>query len=198
MIIMSLNVGYLKSSKNDEAYTPYYAVQPLLKYIPKNVVIWCPFDQDYSAFVNLLRNHGCRVICSHIELGYDFFNYEPRYYDIIISNPPFSIKDKVLERLYQLNKPFAMLLPLNSIQGVKRYEYFKHGIQLLAFDQRIGFHNIESMDTTIESSPFASAYFCRDLLPRDLILEHLEKFDRPLRRQMVRLIDIRQMCYIIK
>lgn len=195
---MALNVGYLKSSNNDESYTPYYAVQPLLKYIPPNKVIWCPFDNDYSAFVNLLRNNGNRVICSHIEDGKDFFNYEPRYYDIIISNPPFSIKDKVLERLYVLNKPFAMLLPMNSLQGVKRYEYFKHGIQLLAFDQRIGFHNIENMDITVEGSPFASAYFCRDLLPRDLILEHLNKFDHALRRQMISIVDKREMCYIIK
>lgn len=32
-------------------------------------------------------------------------------------------------------------------------------------------------DKTIEGTPFASAYFCRNLLPKDLIIEHLEKYD---------------------
>ena len=175
------NVGYLSASKNnDECYTPHYAVNPLIKYIPSDKTIWCPFDEPWSAFVNELFNNGNKVICSHLNEGLDFFNYEPYHYDIIISNPPFSIKDAVLERLYQLNKPFAILLPMNSLQGVKRYQYFKNGIQLLTFDQRIGFHNSNDIINPIEGSPFASAYFCRDLLPRDLIIEHLNKYSEPL------------------
>ena len=106
--------------------------------------------------------------------------YEPEDYDVIVSNPPFSIKDKILERLYELNKPFAVLLPMNSLQGQSRYKFFERGIQLLSFDQRIGYHNINSMDKTVEGSPFATAYFCRNLLPRDLIIEKLGKFDRSL------------------
>ena len=181
---MGNNIGYLTASKNDECYTPYYAVQPIIKYIPKNKVIWCPFDQEWSPFVRLLRENNNYVISSHIENGMDFFNYTPPIYDIIISNPPFSIKDKVLKRLYELNKPFAILLPMNSLQGVSRYKLFKNGIQLLAFDQRIGFHSIDSLDKPIEGSPFASAYFCYNFLPNDLILEHLEKYNRPIKQTL--------------
>lgn len=94
-----------------------------------------------------------------------------------MSNPPYSIKDTIIERVYKLNKPFALLLPLNSLQGRKRYKCFKNGVQLLSFDDRIGYHNAYSMDRTIESTPFASAYFCRNILPKDLIVEHLEKYD---------------------
>ena len=94
-----------------------YAVHPLIKYIPSNKTIWCPFDESWSAFVNELFLNGNKVISSHLNEGLDFFNYEPYYYDIIISNPPFSIKDAVLKRLYELNKPFAILLPMNSLQG---------------------------------------------------------------------------------
>ena len=119
----------------------------------------------------------------------DFFNYEPYYYDIIISNPPFSIKDAVLKRLYELNKPFAILLPMNSLQGVNIYQYFKNGIQLLAFDQRIGFHNSIDNISPVEGSPFASAYFCRDLLPKDLIIEHLNKYDEALNINACKTID---------
>lgn len=184
-----INNGYLKASRNnDECYTPHYAVNPLIKYISSQLTVWCPFDTINSAFVNELFINGNKVIFSHINDGKDFFNYEPPYYDIIISNPPFSIKDAVLKRLYELNKPFAMLLPVNTIQGVTRYKYFKNGIQLLVFDQRIGFHNLNNMITTVEGSPFASAYFCRDLLPKDLIIEHLNKYNAPLYITPVRIV----------
>ena len=175
------NIGYLTSShNNDELYTPYYAVDPIVKFVSKSKTIWMPFDQEWSAFVQTFRHQGYKVINSHIENGNDFFNYEPANYDIIISNPPFSIKDKVLKRLYELDKPFAILLPMNSLQGKTRYKYFEQGIQLLCFDQRIGFHNPEQMQNTIEGSPFATAYFCKGILPKDLMIEKLEKYEKPL------------------
>ena len=193
-----LNIGYLTSNKNkDEAYTPYYAANPIIKYINPNLVVWCPFDQEWSAYVKLLRENGNKVITSHIDNGYDFFNYEPDYYDIIVTNPPFSCKDEVIKRLYELNKPFAILLPLNSLQGRNRYESFKQGIQLLAFDQRIDFHDPNNMITPNKGTPFASAYFCRDILPNDLILERLDKFDRALWVEMVKIVQYKEMCKII-
>lgn len=193
-----LNIGYLTSSKNkDEAYTPYYASSPIIKYIDPNLVVWCPFDQEWSSYVRLLRENGNRVIAGHVDNGKNFFNYEPDYYDIIVTNPPFSCKDEVISRLYELNKPFAILLPLNSLQGRSRYENFKNGIQLLAFDQRIDFHDPDHMDKPNKGTPFASAYFCRDILPNDLILERLVKFDRSLYVEMVKIVQYREMCRIV-
>ena len=175
------NKGYLTASVNDELYTPIFAVEPIMKYIPKNKKVWCPFDKEWSAFVQSFKRGGYDVTRSHIDDGQDFFEYEPDEYDVIVSNPTFSIKDKILGRLYDLGKPFAILLPTNSIQGKARYEYFKNGIQMLCFDGRIGFHTPENMTTPMAGSCFSSAYFCRDVLPRDLILEKLVKYDKPLK-----------------
>lgn len=44
---MGLNVGYLKARRtveSDGVYTPAYAVKPIIKFIPSNSTIWCPFD----------------------------------------------------------------------------------------------------------------------------------------------------------
>ena len=178
---ISLNKGYLTSDREDnELYTPFYAVDPIIKYIPKGKIIWCPFDEEWSAFYVHLRELGYRVIRSSLSDEQDFFKYEPERWDLIVSNPPFSIKDKVLERLYSFQKPFAVLLPLNSLQGKTRYKYFAGGIQLLSFDIRICFHNQKSMEHVIKGSPFASAYFCRNLLPKDLIVEELKPYERSL------------------
>lgn len=180
---MALNIGYLVSSKtpeNQEMYTPYYGVKPIMKYIPRDKIVWCPFDKEWSAYYQLFTRVGYQVIKSHIDDGKDFFTYEPAEYDVIVSNPPYSIKDAIIERCYELNKPFALLLPLDSLQGLRRYKSFKNGLQLLSFDGRIGFHRMDKMDVTVESTPFAAAYFCKDVLPRDLIIEHLEKYEQAL------------------
>lgn len=179
---MALNIGYLTSDKEDDSlFTPFYVVDHIVKYIPKDKKIWCPFDiEEWSAFSVRLRECGYKVTSSHISTGHDFFKYEPDDYDIIVSNPPFSIKDKILERLYSFNKPFAVLLPLNSLQGKTRYKYFSQGIQILSFDARISYHDREHMDKPVKGSPFATAYFCRDVLPKDLIVEKLVTYDRPL------------------
>lgn len=148
--------------------------------MPKDKVIWCPFDEEWSAFYIRLKECGYTVIRSSLSEGKDFFNYEPDNWDIIVSNPPFSIKDQILERLYSFHKPFAILLPLNSIQGKSRYRYFRQGVQLLSFDARVCYHNKSNMSSVVKGSPFATAYFCKDLLPKDLILEKLNVYERPL------------------
>lgn len=63
------------NSGNDEFYTPLYAVEPLLKYIPVGAKVWCPFDTDRSLIVSALDDHGCEVTYSHIndEFNQDFF-----------------------------------------------------------------------------------------------------------------------------
>lgn len=73
----------------DESYTPSYGVAPIIKYIPKNAIVWCPFDKEHSEFVKQIRANGNTVIFSHIEDGKDFFEFEPETWDMIISNPPF-------------------------------------------------------------------------------------------------------------
>lgn len=175
---MAANVGYLRSDRlktGDEQYTPSYAVRPLLEFIPNDKIIWCPFDNEQSAFVKVFRGAGYKVECSHIDNGQDFFTYKPKHWDVMISNPPFSKKDAVLRRAYKLEKPFALLLPVNCIQGEERYKIFKNDIQMLCFDKRIGFINQNNMGKPVERTAFGSAYFCRNLLPTKLELRSLSK-----------------------
>ncbi|WP_419094309.1 tRNA (adenine-N(6)-)-methyltransferase [[Ruminococcus] torques] len=134
-------------------------------------------------FFKHLSGGGWQVERSSLEEGQNFFEFEPTEYDVIISNPPFTQKDAVLKRLYELGKPFAILLPLNSLQGVSRYKYFKQGIQILTFDKRIGFHNPENMKEYKKGSSFATAYFCKDVLPKDLIVEELKEYQKALKEE---------------
>lgn len=181
---MALNIGYLNSDTTiagDEVYTPFYAVEPLLEFLTdKTKIIWCPFDEEWSAFYQTFKNNGYNVIRSHINEGKNFFTYEPENWDILISNPPFSKKDEVLERAYELNKPFALLLPANSIQGKKRFAIFKNEIQMLCFDGRINYHTRGNLVTHTEGNHFGSAYFCRNFLPTKLELRELKEYQKSL------------------
>lgn len=77
---------------DDESYTLPYAVEPILKYIPEDWTVWCPFDTAESEFVKQISRTN-RVIRSHISEGKDFFRYEPaEHWDCIVSNPPFQRK----------------------------------------------------------------------------------------------------------
>ena len=184
---MPLNKGYLtaKTDKaSDETYTPAYAIQPLVKYIKAymqahtklELTIWCPFDLQSSKYVEVLSAiPNVKVIYTHIDTGENFFYYEPSEpYDIIISNPPFSCKDDVLKRLFELGKPYAMLLPIPTLQGQTRFPYLKD-IQYLGFDKRINYYRDVTMTKTQDGVSFGSCYICKNFLPKDLIIEELER-----------------------
>ena len=181
---MALNVGYLtcdRTASGDEIYTPYYAVEPLFEFVPKDKTIWCPFDEEWSAFYQMFTEKGYKVIRSSLADGQDFFTYKPsEEWDILISNPPFSKKDEVLKRAFYLQKTFALLLPVNSLQGKKRFEIFKNQVQILVFDARVDYHSNGNMKEYSKGNSFGSAYFCKDLLPTKLEMRKLNKYDRAL------------------
>lgn len=158
--------------KNDECYTPSYGVQPILKYIPKHFKVWCPFDKSDSEFVKLIKENGNEVIYSHIDLGQDFFNYEPKeHWDCIISNPPFTNKRKIFERALSFNKPFALMMSLTWLNDSAPSKLFmKKKLELLMFDKRIKFLNNGVVENKIT---FSTAYFCHDFLPNQIIFEEL-------------------------
>lgn len=162
----------MRSYKNtfkikDELYTPKKLVDIILPYLNKDKIIWCPFDTDSSEFVLSLKENNFKVEYSHIINGKDFFKYEPDKWDIAVSNPPFSVKKEVFERLFSLKKPFAMIMNIMAInyQEIGNL-FYNNPIQLLIPDKKVSFDG--------NQSSFCSGYVCKDLLPKDLIFCHLK------------------------
>ena len=161
------------AGKNDECYTPAYAVQPILEYIPKDAIVWCPFDTIDSEFVKLISKQN-KVVFSHLGNGQDFFDYEPPNWDIIVSNPPFTNKRAFFQRALDLGKPFALLMAntwLNDRAPMQLFE--ERGLQLLLLDRRTEF--VQPNSESSGKITFSSSYFCCDLLPRDIIIKRITK-----------------------
>lgn len=168
----SKNILYSKGN-NDECKTPRYAVEPLLKYIDKTKIIWCPFDKENSEFVKSFINNGNKVIFSHIDNGQDFYTYEPKeYYDYIISNPPFTNKAKIFQRALYLGKPFLLLAPCTWFNDSAIYRLFKEKeMQIMFFDKRVKFENSGIVQNKIT---FASCYLGLDILSKQIIFEKIK------------------------
>lgn len=163
-------VNYIQKEKFDNIYTPEYAIKPLLEYIPKNITVWECCDFGGSKITKLLKEHGCKVISTDKEEN--FFEYKPKEnFDMIITNPPYSLKDEFLKKCYEWNKPFCLLLPITALEGKNRGEmYRKNGIEVLVLDGRVQFYNKKKSGIW-----FNTSWFCHNVLPEKLIFKELRK-----------------------
>ena len=95
-----------------------------------------------------------------IHVNRDFFTYEPGEYDMIIDNPPYSCKREIIERCLKLNKPFALLLPLDTLERHYMKDLFNSNtnkIQVLIPRKRYDF-----MGTSHRRIPFKSVWLTYD------------------------------------
>jgi hypothetical protein len=161
---------------NDEFYTPNYAIKPILKYLKPNSKIWCPFDTNESNFVKLLKSEGHIVIETHIFNNEDFFKTQKNV-DYIISNPPYSKKNEVFNRLFELNIPFMMLVGVVGLfESKKRFDMFKNNnFEIMYFDKRISYFRDYKEQKPSLNPPFSSVYICRNVLPNRIVFETITK-----------------------
>lgn len=108
--------------KSDEWYTPVEVVQKCYELLNPRYksVIMCPYDTENSHFVKVgqMRSHTViHSITDYLETDYE--------YEYVITNPPFSIKNDVIERILRAGKPAALILPIDSLGGVNRHRLFK-------------------------------------------------------------------------
>ena len=151
------------NGRSDEFGTPKKAIKPLIPYLNKRWTIWeCAWGKGTLA--NHLKEKGFNIVGDNR----DFINgLEIDKIDCIITNPPYSKKEEFLKRAYEINKPFAFLMPITALEGKKRGSmYKKYGIQLIIPNKRF---NFETPSGKGSGSWFATAWFCYKLnLPRDL------------------------------
>ena len=172
-----MKMDKVANSGNDEFFTPLYAVKPIVKYVGTSKVVWCPFDTEDSLFVKTLRNAGNTVIATHLSSGVDFFNCEVPSCDYIISNPPYSLKTEVLQRLFELGIPFAMLVGVVGLfESQRRFEMFRNNnFEILYMNRRVAYCKDYGEMKPSLNPPFSSVYVCSKMLPKQIVFEEIDK-----------------------
>lgn len=176
-----MKMDKVANSGNDEFYTPKYAVKPIIKYLKMKGIkkVWCPFDTKDSWFVRLLKKEGISVINSHIETDGNFFQVDIPNCDCIVSNPPYSIKGNVLEYLFEIGKPFAMLVGVVGLfESEKRFTMFECNLfEILYLNRRVAYFKDFKEQKPSLNPPFSSVYLCSKLLPKQICFERINKKD---------------------
>jgi hypothetical protein len=138
---MNNHLSNLKSERV-EYYTPKWVWECLEPYFPhiEKMVIWEPFRNSDPA--------SCQSAEYLREMGYEVENplcdfFENNYGDICVSNPPFNRKKEVMERLFELNKPFMLILPQIILNTVYFSKWAKQDpqIQIIVLPKRVDFYN---------------------------------------------------------
>lgn len=159
-----MKLDNVKPTQYDNLYTQQEAIKFLCDNIDLSKVkrVW-ECASGTNTISNYLHKLGLKVTSTDIESGIDFLDYDIQDYDITITNPPYSKKNQFLKRAFELGKPFAMLLPLTTLESAVRNDLFRDkNIQVLIPNKRFDF-------TGKKNCWFATAWFCWKLnLPEQL------------------------------
>lgn len=97
--------------------------------------------------------------------------------DYIISNPPYSLKGDVIDRLFEIGKPFAMLVGVVGLfESQHRFNLFKsHEFEIMYLNKRVSYFKDYADQKPSLNPPFSSVYICSKMLPKTIVFEEIDK-----------------------
>lgn len=141
---------------NDNYFTTKEIWEQVVPFLPRDVVYWEAFYGKLSGGLSgkILADLGLRVIHDDV----DFFEYNLG--DIIISNPPFSKKREILDRLWLLQKPWVLLLP-SHVLATQYLRRFKDKLGVIIPRRRMQF--LDSKMQPTDKACFDTYFVCWDI-----------------------------------
>ena len=97
---------------NDDIMTPQNISKEIIDKLDLYGIVLEPFKGEgsfYNQFPNNVKKEWCEI-----KEGKDFFKYNKKV-DWIVSNPPYSILDEVLEHSFEIADNIVYLLPLSKV-----------------------------------------------------------------------------------
>lgn len=97
--------------------------------------------------------------------------------DYIISNLPYSLKGDVIDRLFEIGKPFAMLVGVVGLfESQHRFNLFKsHEFEIMYLNKRVSYFKDYAEQKPSLNPPFSSVYICSKMLPKTIVFEEIDK-----------------------
>lgn len=119
-----------------EMYTPREATMQIIPFLNKSWEVWemC-YGEGHMAEV--MKSQGISVVGGK---NIDCFQWEPEKYDCIVTNPPYRNNKDFLEKAIRSGRPFALLMRLEHIGGVRASKLLKGvDVKILIPEKRINF-----------------------------------------------------------
>jgi hypothetical protein len=156
----------------DLFYTPNYATDLIVPFLHGK--LWeCAAGEGHM--VRRLRYRGFDVVGTELRDGFNFLEHKPNFeFDMIITNPPFSLKEEFYDRCMSYGKPFALLVPVDVCQWNLR-AVNNDGAQWLIPTRRIDYITPTGRSGKKSNAQFHSGYLTVGLnLPDKLTVVELE------------------------
>ncbi len=126
--------------KDDDYETPKEVLQDLLPYITNYDIIYDPFYCKGK-----VKKEWAVLGKSCINDKLDAFSREHPEFDIMISNIPFSMKEKCVKLAVSLARPFILLMPIDAL-GSKWIKKYFDKLQFIVPNGRLQFMKNEKME----------------------------------------------------
>jgi len=145
-----------KGKESNDCYnTPLSAWQSISHLVGCSDVIWEPFVGDSDSINRMISAFPMTTV---VGTGSDFFETDPPSdCTLIVTNPPYSCKKKVFERLAYLGIPWIMLVPIGTLS--KQYmKQFRPDLSLHVPNKRIHFESVSANPDRPNNTPFDVAF----------------------------------------
>ena len=143
------NYNKYKFRRNDDIPTPLKIWKELKNFIPTNKLIWCPFYFNGELSLKKINENI-------IHNDEDFYTYQPKDYDLIIDNPPFSVMPTIMKRLFEIDKPFLIIMPISKLRTKYSRKYLKDKEDITIIFPSFRFNYLDNN----KSCPFETIALC--------------------------------------
>lgn len=165
-----------EGQERDFFQTPNYATDLLLPYVPKGA-LWSPAAGE-GKISNRFQD-GRPIFQTDIVTGFNFLEDVPKFhFDLIVENPPFSLKRKFYERCIYYNVPFALLLPVDFCGWILR-AMKDDGVEWLIPTRRIDYITPTGKSGSASSAQYHSGWLTKGFnLPKQITVVELSNQEK--------------------
>lgn len=153
-------MAHLGQGGPDEYQTPRAPVDALFRHIETPEVVLEPCAGEGRLVKSLYANGVSEVLASDpgegtVGADWGFFESVAMYPYTVITNPPWSIKDAIIETLVEgcmetYRGEWALLLPVTALGGKKRQDLYRAigGVGVLMLGERVGYYRPDGGKTS--------------------------------------------------
>ena len=162
--------------ERDFFQTPNYATDLIIPYLPDGIVWECASGKGKIA--NRLNRQVVKSDIENVEsIDYraNFLTWDKPsfHFDLIVTNPPFSLKRKFYGKCRSHNVPFALLIPVDFCGWILR-SMMDERAQWLIPTRRIDYITPTGRQGNESTAQYHSGWFCYGLnLPKQITIVEL-------------------------